>query len=181
MFCWLFASLRLCLLALIFFISKSGSCPSPSPPRTLVFGHLEQELVQHNLPYDLGERTRFSGLGGIQPYVAYLQNYVLMPDLRFADPGERWRVVARVLQVRSAVAAMVYRGGGWFWVRHFMIDALLNGRTIILCPVSWHSHVFFFQFSWFCGFCCSHWDCSVSSLPTVAMGFLVGLRGLSPL
>ena len=46
-------------------------------------------------------------MGGIQPYVAYLQNYVLMPDLRFADPGERWRVVARVLQVRHLVLVLV--------------------------------------------------------------------------
>ena len=58
-----------------------------------------QELVQHDLPYGLGETHRYSGAGGIQPYVAYLLNCVLMTDLRFADPGERWRIVARVFQV----------------------------------------------------------------------------------
>lgn len=58
-----------------------------------------QELVQHELPYGLGETRRFSGAGGIQPYVSYLQDNVLMPELRFSDPGERWRIVARVLQV----------------------------------------------------------------------------------
>ncbi|CAN0078343.1 unnamed protein product, partial [Laminaria digitata] len=74
--------------------SRNGTYPSTEGFCCLI----QQELVQHDIPYDLGERTRFSGVGGIQPYVAYLQNYVLMPDLRFADPGERWRVVARVLQ-----------------------------------------------------------------------------------
>lgn len=60
-----------------------------------------QELVQHDLPYNLGEKTRFRGAPGIQPYIAYLLNCVLIPELRFADAGERWRLAARVLQVGS--------------------------------------------------------------------------------
>ncbi|CAM9538956.1 unnamed protein product [Ascophyllum nodosum] len=68
-------------------------------PETEGFCCLIQELVQHDLPYGLGETHRYSGAGGIQPYVAYLLNCVLMTDLRFADPGERWRIVARVFQV----------------------------------------------------------------------------------
>lgn len=61
-----------------------------------------QELVQHDLPYNLGEKTRYRGAPGIQPYVAYLLNCVLIPELRFADAGERWRLAARVLQVGTA-------------------------------------------------------------------------------
>ncbi|CAM9536402.1 unnamed protein product [Pylaiella littoralis] len=68
-------------------------------PATEGFCCLVQELVQHDLPYNLGEKTRYRGGSGIQPYVAYLLNYVLIPELRFADPGEKWRVSARVLQV----------------------------------------------------------------------------------
>lgn len=59
-----------------------------------------QELVQHDLPYDLGDNRRYNGAGGIQPYISYVQDNVLMPDLRFSNPGERWRITARVLQVR---------------------------------------------------------------------------------
>ncbi|CAN0214178.1 unnamed protein product, partial [Ectocarpus fasciculatus] len=68
-------------------------------PVTEGFCCLIQELVQHDLPYNLGEKTRYRGASGIQPYVAYLLNCVLIPELRFADAGERWRVAARVLQV----------------------------------------------------------------------------------
>ncbi|CAB1120708.1 unnamed protein product [Ectocarpus sp. CCAP 1310/34] len=68
-------------------------------PVTEGFCCLIQELVQHDLPYNLGEKTRYRGASGIQPYVAYLLKCVLIPELRFADAGERWRVAARVLQV----------------------------------------------------------------------------------
>lgn len=64
-------------------------------------------------------------MGGIQPYIAYIQDYVLMPDLRFGDPGERWRIVARVLQVRQAFmdkpriyfgrGSVVVDDGGFVW------------------------------------------------------------------
>lgn len=61
---------------------------------------LQQELVKHDLPHSLGEKTRYRGAAGVQPYVAYLLNCVLIPDLRFTDAGERWRIAARILQVR---------------------------------------------------------------------------------
>ncbi|CAN0527085.1 unnamed protein product [Ectocarpus sp. 12 AP-2014] len=98
-------------------IGKNASSSSNSQPRGL-FAEMEQvesrertypvtegfccliqELVQHDLPYNLGEKTRYRGASGIQPYVAYLLKCVLIPELRFADAGERWRVAARVLQV----------------------------------------------------------------------------------
>lgn len=60
-----------------------------------------QELVLHDIPFNLGDKRRYSGVGGIQAYVSYLEECVLMPELRFSDPGERWRIVARVLQVRA--------------------------------------------------------------------------------
>lgn len=72
---------------------------APLSETCFVFIGNTQELVQHDLPYNLGEQTRYRGSSGIQPYVAYLLNCVLIPELRFADAGERWRVTARVLQV----------------------------------------------------------------------------------
>ena len=71
-----------------------------------------QELVQHDLPYNLGEKTRFRGAPGIQPYIAYLLNCVLIPELRFADAGERWRLAARVLQVGSLLLCCRVGAGG---------------------------------------------------------------------
>lgn len=69
-----------------------------------LFDGEKQELVglQHALPYKLGEKTRYGEAPGIQPFVAYLLNCVLVPELRFTSPGERWRIAARVLQVRDS-------------------------------------------------------------------------------
>ncbi|CAM9999450.1 unnamed protein product, partial [Phaeothamnion confervicola] len=60
---------------------------------------LIQELLTVSMPHGLGRGRRAPGLW---PYVDFVLADVLLParERRHARPGERWRLVARALQVR---------------------------------------------------------------------------------
>ena len=76
--------------------AKSGSYPITEGFVTLLVA-----LLRGDVPYDLGETTgRSDGVLGIQPYLDYLIDDVLLP-LRtrpFADPAQKWKIVAKGLE-----------------------------------------------------------------------------------
>ncbi|CAM9735857.1 unnamed protein product, partial [Chrysoparadoxa australica] len=77
---------------------------SKTYPATEGFCCLMQELLLRNLPLDLGaNQQRRPGLG---PYLDFLIEDVLLKadEREYTQPGEKWRIVARVLQVKECMS-----------------------------------------------------------------------------
>ncbi|CAN0354930.1 unnamed protein product, partial [Discosporangium mesarthrocarpum] len=90
-------------------------------PETEGFCCLMQELVLRSVPHRLGQNQRGGFPGGIQAYVSYLLDKVLLPERQFHIKEERWRIVARVLQVFTTLVRrypldQIGSSGGARWV-----------------------------------------------------------------